>query len=75
MPTSPSKAQLVWPSFATALIVGTVLTLANQWSAIRQAQWDVSLLGHGALNVAVPFVVSFYSRWSASRTPRAVPPQ
>ena len=54
--------RLLIGSALTALVVGTVLTLVNQWEAIRSARFD-ALLRPTAFNYAVPFFVSLYSRW------------
>lgn len=47
----------------TALVVGTVLTVVNQWEAVRSARFDAALFRPAAFNFTVPFLVSLYSRW------------
>ncbi len=56
---------LLLPSFKTALVVGSLLTVANQWKALRAGALDREFLVHALINISLPFVVSMYSRWSA----------
>ena len=54
-------------SLLTAAVVGGVLTLVNQWGAVRDGLFDRGFAGRAAINFAVPFLVSLYSRWSTGR--------
>lgn len=58
---------IVGPSLVTAAVVGTMLTCVNQWSALRSGRIDGASVGQAAFNVALPFLVSLYSRWSTGR--------
>lgn len=46
----------------TALVVGVVLTIVNQWSRLRAGNITGELVVRSVLNFVVPFVVSAYSR-------------
>lgn len=58
----------VLPAAATSLVVGTLLSLANQGSQLWNGPFDVLLACRLAVNFAVPLLVAGYSRWSATRT-------
>lgn len=66
------RPPLVRPALFTAVFVGTVLTCVNQWPQVIGGPWDVGLLGHAAVNVLIPFVVSLFSRWRTVREMDAV---
>lgn len=59
---------MVRASVRTALLVGTVLTIINQWGAWRQHGIGLQLLGRVAFNYLVPFLVAAYSRSALSRS-------
>ena len=60
----------IWAAVRTAVVVGVLLTLANQWSQLRAGPYDRNLLMRALVNFAVPFAVSAYSRFSALRALR-----
>ncbi|MGQ0766007.1 MAG: nitrate/nitrite transporter NrtS [Gemmatimonadota bacterium] len=58
----------VWRSAArTSLVVGTVLTLINQWPRLRQGGIDLELMVRIMMNFLVPFSVASYSRLAVLR--------
>lgn len=59
------KREILLPSITTALVVGTILTVGNQWSVLQRGAFDRALLWHTSVNLVVPFLVSYYSRRSA----------
>lgn len=70
MPKSPTDSSLrrdVLASLRTAVVVGAVLTLVNQWALVRSGRLDAVLLARATMNCAVPFCVSLYSRRAAAR--------
>jgi hypothetical protein len=58
-----------WPSVKTAIVVGLVLTAANQWTQFLDGPYDQRFALHVLANCAVPFCVAAYSRWSVPRQP------
>jgi hypothetical protein len=60
--------KVVKNSLRVALVVGTILNLVNQGSAILEGA-DISWL-HGALNYLVPYGVASYSAARNESTPR-----
>lgn len=65
--TDASLRRDVLASLRTAAVVGAVLTLINQWTLVRSGRLDAVLLARAAMNCAVPFCVSLYSRRAAAR--------
>lgn len=65
---------LIAPSLRTAIVVGSLLTVTNHWSDVRAGQWTRTVIAHALINLVVPFVVSLYSRWSATRAAPANAP-
>lgn len=67
------SASVPWvrPSVLTSLVVGTVLSLANQWRSLVGGPHNPRLILQLAVNFGVPFLVAAYSRWSAMRTARS----
>lgn len=59
---------IVKNSMRIALMVGSILNLVNQGSAILEGT-DISWL-HGVLNYVVPYCVASYSAASNELTPR-----
>jgi len=68
-----TNRDLVLASFRTALVVGTILTLLNQWELIQSGSLDRAFAVKALLNCLVPFSVSLYSRWSTVRRPAPTP--
>lgn len=62
-------------SVKVALVVGTILTLINQTSAIIHLDFNTEVVARTVLNYLVPFSVSTYSRMALLReTQRAKQP-
>ncbi len=60
--------RLAIPALGTALVVGTLLTVVNHWDAVLARRVPGrGLWAQVALNFAVPFAVSLYSRWAMLR--------
>jgi hypothetical protein len=58
--------RLIVPAAATAAVVGSLLTVVNQWDVLVDAKAPARhALLQLAANYAVPLLVSLYSRWSA----------
>ncbi len=54
-------------SLRVALVVGTILTLINQTSAIIHLDFNTEVVIRTVLNYLVPFAVSTYSRMALLR--------
>ena len=62
-------------SVKVALVVGTILTLINQTSAVIHLDFNTEAVARTVLNYLVPFSVSTYSRMALLReTQRAKQP-
>ena len=62
-------------SVKVALVVGTILTLINQTSAVIHLDFNTEAVARTVLNYLVPFSVSTYSRMALVReTQRAKQP-
>lgn len=55
------------PSCKTAMVVGTVLTMVNQWDRLLHQPFTIALASRMLLNFVVPFSVSIYSRRATER--------
>jgi len=68
-----ASPRVVWIGLRTAVVVGTVLNLVNQWYGIFY-DWDAIHWLPFTLNYCVPYLVSSYGAVSmalAGRTDRA----
>ncbi len=55
----------------TAVVVGVILTLVNQWPSLTgHSRLTTDVAWRIAANFCVPFAVSLYSRWAAHASPR-----
>lgn len=68
MATSP---RVVWIGLRTAVVVGTVLNLVNQWYGVFY-DWDAIHWLPFGLNYCVPYLVSSYGAVSMALASRAV---
>lgn len=50
-----------------ALLIGTVLNLINSYDSILANEWTVKLVLKILLTYSVPFFVSIYSSWKATK--------
>lgn len=50
-----------------ALFVGTILNLINSYDPICQGNWDAKIILKIILTYFVPFFVSIYSSWKATK--------
>ncbi|MCH8837397.1 MAG: nitrate/nitrite transporter NrtS [Candidatus Marinimicrobia bacterium] len=55
------------PALRVALVVGTILTLINQTSAVIHLDFNTEAVVRTVLNYLVPFSVSTYSRLALLR--------
>lgn len=51
-----------------ALVVGTILNLINSYDAIFQSIWSFKLILKILMTYSVPFFVSIYSSWKATKS-------
>lgn len=58
-------------SFKTALVVGTLLILLNRYEELMSGRYCGKDLFKWSVNYAMPFCVSFYSRYMALRKKRS----
>ena len=58
------------PALRVALVVGTILTLINQTSAVIHLDFNTEAVVRTVLNYLVPFSVSTYSRLALLREQR-----
>lgn len=50
-----------------SLVIGTILNLINSYDSICSAEWSVKLIFKILLTYSVPFFVSIYSSWKATK--------
>jgi hypothetical protein len=61
------RKESYYTAIKVALIIGTVLNMINSYDAIIGGEWSLKLILKILLTYCVPFGVSLYSYWKATK--------
>ncbi len=61
------RKESYYTAIKISLLIGTVLNLINSYDAIIVGEWSLKLMFKIVLTYCVPFGVSLYSSWKATK--------